>query len=371
MRVLHVLEAIEAGCARHVTDLVTHLTDVEHVVVTPAERIGGYTDRRAVPAMRAAGADVRLVDMRRSVTAPHNARAVLSVAGLVRSLRPDVVHGHASIGGVVARLAARARPGTACVWTPNGVLEHPAVVAVERRLARLTDRIIAVSPSERDRLRRLRIGRADDVVVIPNGIELVDPDEPAPDLRSVCGLPPAAPLVGCVARLSEQKGINVVLAAFRRVAQEVPDARFVLIGSGPLAGFVREQTAGWDRFVWLDGLQDARRVLGQLDVFVLLSRYEGAPYTPLEAMWAGAPVVLSDVTGNRDAVADGSGVLVPPEDAGAAADAVVRLLDDRPGRERLIEAGRRTVAQRFDVRGMAAATGAVYEQLARAPRRLG
>jgi len=364
-RVVHVLEAVEGGTARHVTDLVTHATGVDHVVVVPAERVGGYTDRTAVPAMRAAGADVRIVDMRRSVTASQNVRALAAVAGLVRELRPDVIHGHSSIGGVVARLAARRVRGLRCVWTPNGVLESRAVVAIERGLARLTDRIIAVSPSERDLLARLRIGRPGQVVVIPNGIELIEPST-TPDLRRLCGVPPATPLVGCVGRLAPQKGIDTFLSACRRVADDVPDAHFLLIADGPLAPMVRERTAGWDRLTWLTGLPDARRVLGQLDVFALLSRYEGAPYTPVEAMWAGAPVVLTDVVGNRDAVDSRSGVLVPPEDPAAAAAAITRLLRHPDAAQ--VAGGRRRVEEHFDIRKVAQATADLYEEVSVRPR---
>ena len=112
-------------------------------------------------------------------------------------------------------------------------------------------------------------------------------------------------------------------------------------------------------------LPDAGALLGQLDVFVLLSRFEGCPYTPLEAMRAGTPVVVSRVVGNRDIVEDGvSGLVVPPEDAAAGAGAVVRILTERALATALAAGGQRRVAGRFDVRSMGLALRDLYRQVA-------
>ena len=341
MRVVQVFEAIEAGVARHVTDVVCRVPGEHHVVVPPT-RTGGFTDEHAFAAMRSAGAEVHLTRMRRSVADPHNARAVWSTRRLIRSLRPDIVHGHASVGGAVARLAA-ARTGAACVYTPHGLLPNRGVFAAERILGRLTDAFVAVSPSEAELVERRRLVPAGRVVVIPNGIETERVAEPALDLRSRLGLAEGTPLVGSVGRLARQKDPLLFVAACARLA-EVSDARFVLIGEGPLrAAAEREVEARslGDRFLIVPGLQDAASVMGQLDVFVLPSRYEGAPYAPLEAMRAGTPVVLSDVVGNRDVVVDGeSGLLVPPGDPVALAAAVMRIIEEDGLGEALAKAAR-------------------------------
>jgi hypothetical protein len=104
-RVLHVVEAIEAGVARHVRDVVCRV-DAEHIVVLPPERVGGFTDTPAVEAMVEAGAEIHVVPMRRSAADPRNIVAVPRIRGVIRRARPHVVHGHASIGGAAARIAA-------------------------------------------------------------------------------------------------------------------------------------------------------------------------------------------------------------------------------------------------------------------------
>ena len=363
--VLHVLEALEGGTARHLVDLVRHAEGVRHVVVVPVERSAGVTDREAAPAMLAAGATVHHLPMRRTPWAPGNAAALAGLVRLTRRLRPDVVHAHSSIGGALARAAGWGAP---VVYTPHAMATSPAYLAVERLLGRGTDRVVAVSPSEGERIERQRLVPPGRVVVIPNGIDLDPPPPDGRDLRRLLGLPADVRLVGTVARLIPQKAPVWFVAACAEVARRRPDVHFVLIGSGPLQRDVDRAVEASDlagRLHRLASVPGAARVLGQLDVVTLLSRFEGGPYLPLEAMRAGTPVVVSDVVGNRDVVEDGvSGFVVPAGDAWTAADRAIRLLEDDPGRAAMVEAARRRLAERHDVRSMGLRTVALYQELA-------
>jgi len=360
------MEALEGGTARHLVDLVRHTAGVRQEVVVPAERSAGVTDRDAVPAMQAAGATVHHLPMRRAPWKPGNAAAAAGLARLARRMRPDLVHAHSSLGGALARLAVR---GTPIVYTPNGLTTARAYLGVERILGRRTDRLIAVSKSEGELVARLGLVPPERLVVIPNGIDL----EPVPpdtrDLRALIGLPPTAPLIGTIGRLVPQKAPTWFVAACAEVARRRPDVHFVLIGSGPLQAEVDHEVGRHrleNSFHQLPSLVGAAGVLGQLDVVTLLSHFEGGPYLPLEAMRAGTPVILSDVTGNRDVIEDGvSGFVVAPGDAGAAAHAAIRLLEDGETRASMVGAARRRLAGRFDVRQMGRRTGELYRELLR------
>jgi glycosyltransferase involved in cell wall biosynthesis len=172
-----------------------------------------------------------------------------------------------------------------------------------------------------------------------------------------------------VGRLAAQKAPEVFVAACAELAGRVPEARFVLIGDGPMreevAGAIR--TSGLrERLLHVPGLQDAFTVMPQLDVFALTSRYEAGPYAPLEAMRAGAPVVLTDVPGNRDTVTDErTGLLVPADDPKALAAAIERLLREPQLARRLAGAAREDLAARFDVRRTGERTLEVYRSLLR------
>ena len=364
---LHVLEALEGGTARHVTDVVAHASGVRHVVVTPATRHGGFTAERARPAIEAAGGRVVTVAMRRSPVSWRNPVAVARLRGLVDELRPDVVHGHSTIGGALGRVAAGRRAHR--VYTPNGFSPSPAVRVAERALDRLTDVLVAVSDSEADDLRRAGLGRHGRLVTIPNGIDLDPPaSEPGPALTALLGLPPDTPLVGTIARLVPQKAPERFVTVGAGVIARRPDVHLVLIGSGRLAGAVErrvDELGIRSHFHRIPALPGAHRVLDQLRVFVLASRFEGGAYTPLEAMRAGVPVVVSDVVGNRDAVIDGvSGRIVAADDTDGLAGAVVGLLDDPERAAAMVVAARARLAERFDVREMGAALSQLYADVA-------
>jgi glycosyltransferase involved in cell wall biosynthesis len=319
----------------------------------------------ALARLRDAGADVRLVEMHRAPWSPANALALRELRNLIRRERPDVVHGHSSIGGLLARLATM---GTRIptVYTPNGITQSRAGIVVERRLRSRTAMLVAVSASEADLAVQLQLIGRRQVVVIPNGIELEAPAPPL-DLRAHFDLPSTAPLVGTIARLVPQKAPEDFVAACATVARLVPEARFVLIGSGELEAEVEaavRQANLHDRLYRIPALAGAAGVLGQLDVFALSSRFEGGPYSPLEAMRAGTAVVLTAVVGSRDSVEPGvSGLVVPPGEPVALGTAIADLLRDAPRRHAMAVAGQERVASRFDVRRMGAALDALYDEL--------
>jgi len=365
VRVLHVLEAIEGGTARHLIDIVEHAHGIDHEVAMPAERVGGLTDATARGRIGAAGAVVHEVAMQRTPWAPANARALVALVRLIRDRRPDIVHTHSSIGGLLGRLAAAACR-TPCVYTPNGITQVRAGQRVERALRALTRRFIAVSTSEGELALALGLARADRIVVIPNGVDTaVVP--PGIGLRAQLGIDDTTPLVGTIARLVPQKAPEEFVAACALVAGAIPEARFVLIGGGTLAVEVDAAIleAGLAaRFTRLDGLVGAAAALGELDVFALPSRFEGGPYAPLEAMRAGTPVVLSDAVGNRDVVEAGvSGMLVPVGDPAAMAAATVELLRDDALREAMGRAGSQRVRAHFDVRQMGQRLAELYAEV--------
>jgi glycosyltransferase involved in cell wall biosynthesis len=368
--VLHVLEALEGGTSRHLIDVVRHATGTDHVVVIPPRRVGGVTDETAEPRLREAGADVRFLTMHRTPWSYANALALPKLAQLIRRVQPDAVHGHSSIGGLLARVAATGS-GRPTVYTPNGITPVRAGLIAERALRRRTDVFVAVSKSEGALAVELGVATPEQVVVIPNGVE-VEPPPPPLDLRQHLGVPDGAPLVGTIARLVPQKAPEDYVAACERIGRAVPDARFVLIGTGELERAVDAaivERGLRERFTRIPGLDGAAGVLGQLDVFALSSRFEGGPYAPMEAMRAGTPVVLTGVVGSLDTVEDGvSGLVVPPGDVAALADAVIGLLADPERRRRMGTAGRDRVLAEFDVRSMGQALDELYARIR--PRRV-
>ena len=367
VKVLHILEALTGGTARHVADIVASAQGVEHVVMVPPDRVGDVTDHVAVEQIRAAGGQVHVVDMRRMPVHPANARALATASRLVASDGVDVLHGHSSIGGVIARVVARRRR-LPVVWTPNGVMTSRPVVAIERFLGRHTDAVVAVSPSESELLTRLGIATGDRLVMIPNAIDIT-PAADGTDLRQLVGVPAGVPIVGNISRLVFQKAPLDFVEVCRRVAETRPDVHFVLIGDGKLSDEVDAAVAAWDhdgRFHRLRALPNAARVLGQMNVFVLTSRYEGAPYAALEAMREGVPMVLTRVVGSEDLVSHGeTGLLCEAGDLPGMSEVIHDILDNSKKSEQLAKRARELLVSAYDVRLFGEAHQRLYERLGR------
>lgn len=342
---------------------------IHHVAVPPAPGAGAagrpgrvvggaLYDEAAVERMRADGAVLHHVDMRRDPLHPANGRAVISLHNLIGRVRPNVVHGHSSVGGALARLAGRAAQ-VPVAYTANGVATEAPYRLAERGLGRLTWRWVAVSDSEAALASRLGLVAPERLITIPNGVEPAAPPAGV-DLRRLLAVPAGTRLVGTVARLVPQKAP----LDFVRVAATVPDAHFVLIGMGPLQPDVDAEVDRLGlrpRWHQIEHVGDAATLLAHLDVFILVSAFEGAPYTPLEAMRAGVPVVLSDVVGNRDVIVDGrSGLLAPAGDIEILGAQVRRLLDDPALGRALTGAARARLAERFDVTRMGGQLAALY-----------
>jgi len=286
---------------------------------------------------------------------------------VIRRARPTVVHAHSSIGGVLGRIVA-AVMRVPRVYTPNAIAPGGLALTVERWLGRITDHVIAVSASERDQIVSTGVAPSERVTVIPNGIEMDPPGLEVPDLRRSLGLASDTRIVGTIARLNHQKAPERFVRIVGRLLE--PDEGFhaVYIGDGPLRDEFERSLAALPfegRFHHIPELPNASAAMEQFTVFVLTSRFEGGPYTPLEAMRAGVPVVLTDVVGNRDAVQPGrTGFLIAEDDDDAFVGSIRSLLDDPVRRREMGEAARRWVRGTFDLAITAPILRALYERLA-------
>ena len=297
---------------------------------------------------------------------PHDARSLATLARLVRGA--DVVHGHSSKAGFLARLAAAAQGRRSSVaftphgwsfWAADGV-EGALYRRLERVAAHWCETIVVLSDAERQAGLAAGVGRAGQYRVIPNGVEL-DRFAAAPE--------PVPGRILCVGRLAPPKRPDTILDALALVRRELPEAELHVVGDGPLRAQVEARTAAL-------GLGDAVRLLGtSTDVpgllrgaacLALASDYEGLPLAVLEAMAAGVPVVASAVGGVPELVADGrTGLLVQPGSADGLAAALGELLRD-PARARALgDAGRELARERYSRERMAAEHERLWEQLAR------
>lgn len=355
MRILHVVEATIAGVRTHVQVITAGLDQrrFQSTVACPLHRDHAYGDDQFITYLTSVGIPVVPVAMRRAISPGSDLAALWRLVGLFRRERFDIIHLHSSKAGFLGRLAARvAGVSAVVVYSPHGLSflgdQPPArrllYVTLERLAGRLGDRIIAVSPGEREQILRARLAPGEQVVCIEGGvapIQLPIGYDRAAQRREL-GQAGAAPLIGTVARLSRQKNPYLFLDAAARVLCDLPDAQFVWCGGGELDAAARSRAqelglAGACRF--LGHRDDSHQILAALDVFWLTSDYEGWPLAPLEAMALHVPIVATDVVGTRDLLRGGAGLLVPHGDGMALAAATTALMRSPERRAGLARAG--------------------------------
>jgi glycosyltransferase involved in cell wall biosynthesis len=241
------------------------------------------------------------------------------------------------------------------VATHHGIIEgFPAWI--ERLHAFLVNAGIAsilVNVSRKVLDQAAKVGtRHDRMLVIPNGIPPMDyGNEDVAGLRAELGLTQNDALLLSVGRLVYQKGHEYLVEAMPEILKRFPGAKAIICGDGPLrsqleAQIVRMNLA--DSVRLLGNRNDMQRFLKGADVFVMPSRWEGLPVALLEAMGAGLPVVATRVEGVEEVVEHaGQGLLVPPEDTPALADALLQLIADSGLRHRMSSAARRRIQESY------------------------
>jgi len=307
-----------------------------------------------------------------------DAWAIFALWRMLCRVRPEIVHTHTSKAGAVGRLAARLAGIPVVIHTPHGHLFYgyygrflsSLVCFGERFLARLTDRIVTLTNRGAEEHVRYKIAGQQKFVTIHGGNSLApfrSMRVNATFKRRELGLPPEGPIVGTVGRLVPIKGHTWLLRAVPRVLAEFPQACVVLIGDGPLRGELKELTAELGispHVVFLGTRHDIPECLAALDLFVLPSLNEGMGRALVEAMAVGCPVVATCVGGIPDVVTDGAtGLLVPPRDDRALADAILTLLRDRRLLAAYGEAAQRRVDERFDIETMVRSIERLYDEV--------
>lgn len=298
------------------------------------------------------------------------------IASFLRTWRADLVHCHLPLAGVVGRLAGRAA-GVPVVYTEHNLMEryHPWTRRANLWTWRLQARVVAVSAEVAASIER-HAGSRVPVRVVRNGVPVDrlrrDPDGGS-EVRRRLGIPPEAPVLGQVAVFRRQKRLDLWLETARQVLRDRPDARFVLVGDGPLRPEIERcaRDLGLTGAVSFTGLQDdVRPFLSAMDLLLVTSEFEGLPLVLLEAMALELPVVATAVGGIPEVVVDHrTGRLVPfgnPERSAAAALEVLA----RPAEAREMgRAARQRVATEFSTDRMLTELETLYREVVDDARR--
>ena len=355
------------GPALHVAYLTAGLRDRGYDTTLVAGTLARGEDSMAFVAGGLGVDVVTIPELGREISPLRDLLATIRLAGVIRRERPQILHTHTAKAGTVGRVAALlaggARPPIV-VHTFHGhvlrgyfdPLRSRFFRALERRLARDSTALVAVSPQVRDDLVELGVAPREKFAVVRLGIELdkrVGSVDGRAETRRYLGIPDGGFAVGWVGRMTAVKRGDYVLEGFKLLRDRGVDATLCLVGDGPdrpqlerkahELGIVRDT-------LFLGYQEDVAPLYAAFDALVLPSGNEGTPVSVIEALAAGRPVVATRVGGVPDVVRDGEdGFLV---DAGATddlAERLSRLAADPALRERLGAAGRARVVPRYAV----------------------
>jgi len=307
-----------------------------------------------------------------------DAKVWFELARHIRRHQYDLIHAHASKPGFLTRLAAI---GTSVpvLYSPHNFAFHEGsnamaaflVAVLESLAARFTTRIIAVANHERDLALKYRVGKPQLYEIIHTGINAqpfftkVNKSE----IRSQLGIPVNSYVIGVVGRMAHPKLPSDFVRFASKFLSEMPTARFVWIGSGPLEFEAKElsRNLGLDGVIyWLGERSDVPSILQSFDCFVLPSKWEGFPLVVLEAFAARVPVVATINLGSSELIESArNGWLVPVGDTDALVNCVLNVSTNVDGTAQAVNNAERDVRERYSYDRMISRITTVYERDAR------
>lgn len=315
------------------------------------------------------------IDMSRAI-GMNDLKAARKVRTLIKQYNPNIVYAHSSKAGAIARVADLGLKNH-LIYNPHGWAfnmkcpenKRKLYTAIERVAAPFCDRIICISEAERESALDKRICTDSKLQVIFNGvdIEAYKQKKHRKINKAALNIQTGAFVVGMVGRISSQKAPDVFIRAAKLIKQEIPEAQFIIVGSGEMENEVKEYAkenelndclhiTGW--------VDDPLDYVELFDVACLLSRWEGFGLVLPEYMMAGKPIVASNVDAIPNIIRDGeNGVLVDTDNPQRVCDSVLKLYYQPQLREKLVECGKKDVCLKFDIKRVASEHEKLFEEM--------
>lgn len=309
---------------------------------------------------------VLIEEMKRLPNLASDRAAYKKLKQIIEEFKPDIVHTHAAKAGALGRKAAKACNVPVIVHTYHGHVFHSyfgkakttLYKFIERRLAKQSDGIIAISPLQKEELAvQHKICPPEKITVIPLGFDLHQFQENLPEkrveTRSKYQLDNDEVAVAIVGRLAPIKNHTLFLDAVESCLQQGIKARFFIVGDGSEKALISERVNLINNhygecIVCTSWITDIATFNAGMDVICLTSDNEGTPVSLIEAQACNLPVISTDVGGVRDIVKDGeTGFIVPKKNVDALAEKLALLINSKEIREKMSQNGWKFVEEQF------------------------
>lgn len=376
IRILNIVARLNVGGpAVHVTLITEHLSAPQYKSKLVAGRVSANEGDMSYYAEAHGVTPIIIPELGRELHPLRDLLTFWKVYRLIRQFKPHVVNTHTAKAGFVGRLAARLAGVPVVVHTFHGHVFHGYFSPLKTRFfilleqfnARLSDTIIVLTEGQRDELaNKYHIAPQDKFTIMGYGLDLQEfaqSPRKTGAFRREWNIPSDAPLVTIVGRLVPVKNHALFLNAAAKVLAQLPEVRFAIVGDGELRETLEAQTdaLGIRSAVTFTGWQrEVAPIYADSDLLVISSVNEGTPFTVIEAMATGCPVVATAVGGIPDFLDNGKlGVLVPSGDTDALANAIVQTLQQPPDAEGL----RTMIVERYGINRLARDLDRLYREL--------
>ncbi|MHB1162292.1 MAG: glycosyltransferase family 4 protein [Chloroflexota bacterium] len=368
-RVLHVITSLDVGGAqKHLLSLVGGLRQRGHQA-----DVAFFKNPSLVQQFRETG--TRLFDL--SARRTFSPLLLPRLALILIQGRYQIVHTHllkADSYGTLAGVLARTPIRIASKHNDEAALRKPAVAVTHGLISRLDHRVVVLS----DYVGRYMAtqGRVDPARITRIYYGLPAGSTAAPEeglrVRAELGIRSDTPIVATVGRITEQKGLTYLLEAMAILRERLPQPRLLIVGDSQDGKdeYKRELLRQWqalglsDNVLFTGVRDDVPSVMQAADLFVMASLWEGFGLVFLEAMAAASPVVATNVSAIPEVVQDGTtGLLVPPRDPRALAEAMLTLLTDPDRARQMGRAGLLRLKEQFTEDKMVESVEQLYSQL--------
>ncbi len=305
-------------------------------------------------------------EMKRIPNFRSDREAYRKIKQIIEEFQPDIVHTHAAKAGALGRKAAKACGVPIIVHTFHGHVFHSyfgkaktlLYKVIERRLAKLSTGIIAISPIQKEELSSIHgICKPQKIKVIPLGFDLIKFQENLPEkrveTRSRWKLEPDEVAVAIVGRLAPIKNHRLFLDVIELLAEKGIKARYFIVGDGQEKASIEQRSKELEKRYGLkieltSWIKDIATFNAGMDIICLSSDNEGTPVSLIEAQASGVPVISTDVGGVKDILSEGeTGFVVPKKDAESFAEKLQLLIEKKEIRDKMSQNGWNFVRDKF------------------------
>jgi len=360
MNILFVITRADAigGVQVHVKDLAIALQQNLHKVLILTGQQGVFNED-----LREAGIEsIPCEFLRKQINPFLDGKSLRYILHVISEFKPDLITAHSSKAGILGRLAGKYSQ-TPCIFTAHGwsfttgiPQPYRAIYRMlEKATASLADKIICVS--DYDRTIGIKAGmNPSQLLTVHNGMQDISSNLYADSIQS-------QPVkVAMIARFDRQKDHTTLIEAFKDL-----DAELILIGDGPNMLNIQQQVEKLNiskKVQFLGFREDIAQILAEVQIFALISNWEGLPCTIIEAMRAGLPVVASDVGGVKEIVIDSqTGYVVPRGDAATISSKLAHLINNESARTSMGILARQKYESELTFKHMYDKTIAIYNQV--------